>query len=951
MMAQMTASQDYILKEIFTSHKLGGGKINTIYQDSLGYIYLGTTYGLFRSDGNELLELALPDSLNTKSVTAILGADNKELIIGFQNGVVIKLSGWGKSQSYLLRTRNKAGISDMIMDNQNRLWVASNGDGIYMITDEGEVIDHGKDLLDNFCYTIEKDNYERIWVGTDRGINILNMKSGKISIDSITPATGLPDYINTELHFAPAGRMWIGMESGMISYFDMKSGELIPVMNKENPEFGKVIKIIEVSEKVLILTENFGVFEISEVFDSIRFKSRMRIPGNLVINDLSIDSYENIWIVSDHAVYMSSGNSLEIIGKGWDLPTSEINAMFADSKNYLWFGIKSDLYRVNLLHPGFPEKVLATADNSSIISMYEDYRGILWIGTFNQGIYLFDPESFRSEHITTKNGLPDNNVLSMVGNRKNIWLATLSGAIEFISVDRTLSQSGTYEFKSFGSDSELGIDYIYEVFVDRQERIWFGTDGKGLICYDDGNFDHFPKQDALSDQVIISIDEDIDGNMWFASNETGIYKYDGEEFNNYTIMDGLRSLNLRSITADTAGNLIILHDEGIDIFSVSTSKFIYLDDYLDIRTDELNPQTLSIDYSGNVWISTDLGIIKYSSFNDKIFTGPSTIIADLENNMNKIDILAQYDFKHNENRMRFSFTSLWYLDPTGLQFQYKLSNWDDKWISTRSRDVSYSSLPPGTYHFKVRSSHNSNFANSSEMSYSFVIHKPFWFRIWFIVSLTSIVSGILYFLILYRYRRLKVKEKIAREQISIKLQTLQNQVNPHFLFNSFNTLTSIIPDDKNLAITYVENLAEFFRNVLTYRNKDLIPLREELKLLDSYLFIQMKRYGKSLMVDISLDGEELDKKVPPLTLQILVENAIKHNIISDSNPLSISIADAPEGLSVSNNLQLKNKPESSTRTGLQNIVSRYRLIGSEEVDIRVENDQFKVTIPLIDYNV
>ena len=198
-----------------------------------------------------------------------------------------------------------------------------------------------------------------------------------------------------------------------------------------------------------------------------------------------------------------------------------------------------------------------------------------------------------------------------------------------------------------------------------------------------------------------------------------------------------------------------------------------------------------------------------------------------------------------------------------------------------------------------------------------------------------------------RDNHLRKFEALKKEKIEFQFETLKNQVNPHFLFNSFNTLISIIETDKKIAVEYVERLSAFFRSILNYRDKDLISLEEELALASDYFFLQQKRFGASLMMNVHIQNHLLYHRVPPLALQLLLENAIKHNAVSKETPLLITIATENNMLLVKNNLNPKRNLEASTGTGLSNIANRYKLLSNEEVRLEKTLTEFIVSLPLI----
>ncbi|MGE5457338.1 MAG: sensor histidine kinase [Methanococcaceae archaeon] len=190
-------------------------------------------------------------------------------------------------------------------------------------------------------------------------------------------------------------------------------------------------------------------------------------------------------------------------------------------------------------------------------------------------------------------------------------------------------------------------------------------------------------------------------------------------------------------------------------------------------------------------------------------------------------------------------------------------------------------------------------------------------------------------------------EELKRQSLQSQLEALKNQVNPHFLFNSLNALTTIISEDQNLAIEFVQRLANVYRYVLQSKDKELIELRDELNFIDAFIFLQKARFGDNIDIKINIAQEFESFFIAPLTLQLLVENAIKHNIVSSEKPLIINIFVEQGMLIVQNNLQKKYNSISSTNIGLQNIQQRYYLISKKDINILEESKQFTVKIPLI----
>ncbi|KAB2915397.1 MAG: hypothetical protein F9K23_11155 [Bacteroidetes bacterium] len=190
-------------------------------------------------------------------------------------------------------------------------------------------------------------------------------------------------------------------------------------------------------------------------------------------------------------------------------------------------------------------------------------------------------------------------------------------------------------------------------------------------------------------------------------------------------------------------------------------------------------------------------------------------------------------------------------------------------------------------------------------------------------------------------------EKLKKENLQSQFDSLKNQVNPHFLFNSLNTLATIIPEDSDQAVQFVQKLSSVYRYLLQYKDNETVDLKTELDCIDAYFFLQQIRFGDNLHVHVNIPPSYYTKQIPPLTLQILVENAIKHNIISLQKPLTVEIyVDDAQMLVTRNNLQKKKSVESSTKIGLQNLMNRFEYIYGQGIDIFETETDFIVKVPL-----
>jgi sensor histidine kinase YesM len=200
-------------------------------------------------------------------------------------------------------------------------------------------------------------------------------------------------------------------------------------------------------------------------------------------------------------------------------------------------------------------------------------------------------------------------------------------------------------------------------------------------------------------------------------------------------------------------------------------------------------------------------------------------------------------------------------------------------------------------------------------------------------------------------RRLKEEavrsQKLETERYRGEVRMLKDQLNPHFLFNSFNALTNMVYEDPDQAAAYIQKLSKFYRYVLEVQNEDLVTVSQEIKFAIDYWSLQQGRFSpEAMLLDIDENINRLSL-MPPMTLQLLLENAIKHNQLKEDSPLTVKIYEEGNQLLVSNNMQKRLSPAESSGIGLSNIKERYRILRQQEVTVIESLDFFTVKLPLI----
>lgn len=196
-------------------------------------------------------------------------------------------------------------------------------------------------------------------------------------------------------------------------------------------------------------------------------------------------------------------------------------------------------------------------------------------------------------------------------------------------------------------------------------------------------------------------------------------------------------------------------------------------------------------------------------------------------------------------------------------------------------------------------------------------------------------------------RSLILAEKLEREKTQVQFDNLKNQLNPHFLFNALTSLNSLIFTDQKLASEFLQQLSKVFRYVLQSREKTTVSLQVELTFIRHYIDLLKTRFSGSLLISVDVDNNELESEIVPVTLQVLIENAIKHNVIDEARPLYIKIKAKGGYVEVRNNLQPRKRVEESNKQGLENLSGLYGFLTPMPFVIESDEGEFVVKVPLI----
>lgn len=927
-------------------------KINTLFKTSQGYIYAGTDNGVYKFDGEKYTRINFDNPDYNDTATALFQDRQQKIWVGFKSGRIANIS--NKKLVYFNPEEGtpKKKITAFLQDKEDNLWFATNGEGIYFIRGRHMyLINEANGLSDLNISTITLADNGDILAGSDQGINICRIKGNQKNITVVGPKLGLPDYIVTSIIPAGKNTYWIGLQDKGFCLYDHSNKKISIPPAAVNWNYGQINSMLTAQDMLWIATQDNGLYKYS--FGNGILDAASQVKAGNKIESLLQDNQGNVWLSSsEYGLIRTPGELIKLIAIPGSPVFEHVHAILSAQNGDIWLNdYNNDVLRVfsrNGIYQAQKVTIPVLTEKTDITSLYQDTNENIWVGSMGKGLFILDPHNLQHRPFTENPAFKNASILSINGKGNTVYVSSLEGTMAITIEPENIHISKPYRFTNYDNAS-TGTNYIYTVYKDSRNRVWFATDGNGLTMLQDNVFSYFTKKDQIKDDHIYSITEDRQGNIWFSTASAGIYKYDGKKFTNFSVSDGLSDLNISVLRTDRSGNIIIVHKLGLDILNPVTGNISYLNS--NQGTPKINAEDLGAvtqDKEGRVMVSTVDGILSYSSPANSL-QKPTAVLESVQLFLQDIDDNRSNVFSHDENNFTFNYTGLYYSDPEQVYYQYKLEGLDSSWVVTRDRSKNFPSLEPGSYTFRIRSSLNRNFKNADEASYRFVIKQAFYKRAWFIILCVLLIATLLYWYIKSREAEVKKLERLRQEKVQFQFEVLRNQVNPHFLFNSFNTLISTIEDDPKMAVEYVEQLSDFFRSIVNYRDKEIISLKEETDLLNIYYFLQQKRHGSNIELKSNLtEQQKLQYFIPPLTLQLLMENAIKHNAISKETKLVISLdITGDEYLQVKNNINTRMSRQEGAGMGLQNIVNRYTLLSNKKVLISNDEKYFIVSLPLL----
>lgn len=519
----------------------------------------------------------------------------------------------------------------------------------------------------------------------------------------------------------------------------------------------------------------------------------------------------------------------------------------------------------------------------------------------------------------------------------------------------------TNKVENIYSSSPGSKQLIYGLQMAAPGRLWTAASGNVLAEISVNHLNTVPliKDERKEAGTILSLRADKAGNLWVLNKGAGIYRYNitQKTVSYWNQTDGLPGNRMHGIIPDEAGRVWSMLYDKVSVYIPEANKFYNF---------EIPYSQSNLNYYNHLSKLSD-GHILGTIYNEIIEFYPERLLTMPVLHQPLISLLSVgnrdyqvQDGSHvllnaDENTVRLKFGSLISKDIFPYDLEYKLVNVENNWtVASENKEALYNNLPYGKYEFRVRATGKNNAWQTPEAVVFFEIKTPFYRTWWFLLGITVLFFTALYFF--YR-NRIRQKEKLMlletkaqsleKEKALVMYENLKQHLNPHFLFNSLTSLSSLIRLDQHMAGNFLDKMSKVYRYILKNRDNEVVPISEELKFVQLYIGLQKTRFEEGLQVIINIDEEHHHRKIAPVTLQNLVENAIKHNTADKESPLTIELFVEQDYLVVRNNLQKKKFVETSNRQGLANMESLYRYLSTRAMEI-IENEYyFIVKIPLL----
>jgi len=988
---------------------LSQNTINCLMQDRQGYMWFGTWDGLNKYDGYKFTIYDTHNGLSNETINTILEAEDGKIWVGTEYGLNCINRRTGEISIFYHDPYDSSSISNnwinyLYQDQPGRIMVCTPSGLNVMDTRTGQAkiyTSHEAGLRSkpsNNIHFITEDHDSNYWVATDFGVVRYNPATSENIRYLNRP--GDPSSLSSNLvnciHQDIEGKIWVGTDNGL-NLFNADRGTFTKFMNIPDDPLSisnnHITKIFKAKDgNFWVATDGGGVNVLDK--DNFTFKRIQHNPkdqkslSNNRVYDICQDDMGNLWF----GTYNGASRINRFVAN-FDLFTLDPNnpnsvrnnliwAFLEVETDVIWIGTENGISIFDLVNGKFSrfEDRFPHADrltSNRVRALQKDHSGNIWIGTFDGGLDLFNPLTGRvtnfSPSLQDKNSICSLNIQSLLEDNKGmLWVGTNNG-LNVINIKNLSIKAYRHNPEIQGS---IPNNTVYQIMQDSKNNIWIATlNGLGQYNPQKDNFkiynDTWKEGDIRNTNKYFSVFEDSDHNYWLSTRGSGLKKFDLQykTFTTYTTKNGLPNNVVYGVIEDSDGFLWMSTNWGISRFNKSTGDFLNFDVTDGLQSNEFNANAYLISESGEVFFGGMRGFNAFQPSNIRLNQSAPRIVITAFKIFNQeqpgeiLDgdtILLDY----HDNFFGFEFAALDYTKPMKNRYAYMLQDYNKDWtfVSANRHFANYTKVIPGTYTFRVIGSNNNNVWNNDGVSLTIVIRPP-WYQTWYFrIGAVLFLFFLIYLFIFFRVRRIRRKHKMEKKVLQIEKQlfdiqqkALRLQMNPHFIFNSLNSIQSyILNNDVDLAVNYLGRFSQLMRLILSNSRESVVPLADELQAIKHYLEIEKLRFEEKFTYSINVDPEIDDEftGVPPMIIQPYVENAIIHGLVHKAEPghIAIRFQTVKSGLLCSiqdNGIGRAKASEIKRKSGL-NTKSRGMMITKERLEILNKKTDEKFSINVID---
>jgi ligand-binding sensor domain-containing protein len=972
----------FFFKKLTVADGLNDGGILALSQDSRGFMWFSSRAGLNRFDGYSVKSYSYIAGDSTSLPTSLSRAMSPDSSGGFLVGLEDGMLEYNANTDRFTPVKALEGTWVFHIEPINKTTVfISTRKGLVKynpVTKKAYFYKDGPvDVLKGRVFSFERKENFLFFIGNG-GVYRLNTTTEQINKINIPFIEGMPLMAMTIDHKKNYWLMLGDKEAVVKVSPDLQQYEVYSEFFESGKNtIGNFTSMISDKKgRVWITTQLDGLLFYNERLNKferiLHDPLKVWTPSTNLHSSAYCDKDGVMWIAGNNGVnYFNPDRNLfhiiPVFNKDVDIRNRRVARIATEDKNgKLWFGTIDGLVKYDPVTNQYRE--WNNRDDKEPMIHFNSVRGVLcddenniWVAT-GRGINQYLQKENKMIFYTSKDSIPAVFYFSADKDRNgNFWFASRDGDGFYYY---NTKEKKFHSIRSFPGLSRFAGNGGRKLFHDSKGRYWLGFNGTGLAMYDAaGDKSHHwvastNGQHGISGNSIVDITEDKKGIVWI-STFTGLTSIDPvtQTIKNYNQTNGLINNSASAIAVDAQNRLWIATGAGLMMFDSSRTYFTSFGLQHGLPSIEFPEHAASLLSDGDVMMPTQNGFVRFSP---QQFTKehkqlvPFFTSFALSGKQAHALLQDEIVLKHDENFFTIGFAAINYENASGTWYAYKLDGVDKDWKYTQNRFADYTKLPGGNYTFHVKASDDRMEWNCSEKTINIhiatIFYKTWWFRLLILFAAIGLVYAFYRYRIRQQQKLLELQGKaqlLEKEKVMVMYESLKQQLNPHFLFNSLTSLSGLIQTDQKMAGNFLEQMSKIYRYILKNRDSELVSLKEELAFVQVYINLQKTRFKEGLQVKINVNEDELHKKIAPVTLQNLVENAMKHNIIDLDTPLIIEIASDDGYLLVKNNLQKKNMVETSNKQGLASLQSLYQYLSRRPVLIEETTSEFIIRIPLI----